>query len=151
MKPLIRLFLLVVCSGFGVCVGFFVGTSLGLGLSEDGIGLFSVDYDRPSNRFDSISLAEGNESPTILSDIPTEMPTEEAIREYLSAKRPANIPNEKFEERVELESYFAQREYSHQVYPNSFWILTIAAGLLGLIAAFFSGRWLWKFLYAHGD
>ena len=50
-KLLIRLLLRIVCAAFGLFVGTVFSVSTGLALSDDGIHLFSVDYDAPAISF----------------------------------------------------------------------------------------------------
>ncbi len=151
MKPLIRLFLLVVCATFGVIVGTLTSVALTFGISEDGFGLVAIDFDYPEQSFDTIVFgSEGDR--TRLENIPDEMSTHEAVSDFYDMKFGDGRMDEQDLQRViDLSIQQSQRRYSHSEYPATFWILAIGGFLVGLAIALFSGRWLWRFLYAEGD
>lgn len=149
MKPLIRLFLLVVCAGFGFTVGGVVGTGAALGLSEQGLGWTGVDFDRV-DKFDRIIFGTQNEM-TWLDDIPADATTEEIVQGFLVAQGKQNLTTDEFEELIQLSVESATRTHSHSKTPAGSWVLGALAAVMGLVVAWFCGRWLWQFLYAEGD
>ena len=149
MKPLLRLFLLVVSVSFGLIVGVAVGMGVAVGLSDEGVGWTGVDFEN-SDRYDLITFGSADDR-TTLQSVPVETTTEEIIRGFLTAQSSGNLTPEEFERYVQLSTKSSDRTYSHSKIPTNSYVLGSIAAVLGLMAAWFSGGWLWRFVYAEGD